>query len=104
MEVRNQKLLSQRGQTVVEYILLLAVSASLIVTFYRSSAFQRFFGSQGQLGKVHKLESEWGYRHALASGRVPETNQPKASASEHPSYYNASKNASRFFGASDAYK
>lgn len=104
MELRNQRLLSQRGQTVVEYILLLAVSASLIVTFYRSSAFQRFFGSEGQFGKVHKLESEWGYRHALATGRVPETNEPKATASQHPSYFNSKVGASRFFGASSQYK
>ena len=99
MEIKNQ-----RGQTVVEYILLLAVAMSLIVTFYRSSTFQRFFGTQGELGKLYKLDAEWGYRHASMTGRTTETNEPKASAEEHDSYYNKIKSQTHFFGPSDAYK
>lgn len=99
MEIKNQQ-----GQTVVEYILLLAVAMSLIVTFYRSATFQRFFGTQGELGKLYKLDAEWGYRHASMTGRATETNEPKSSAEEHASYYNAGKSQTHFFGPSDAYK
>lgn len=99
MDVKNQQ-----GQTVVEYILLLAVAMSLIVTFYRSATFQRMFGTQGELGRLYKLDSEWGYRHASMTGRVTETNEPKSSAEDHASYYNTLKSETHFFGPSDPYK
>lgn len=96
---------NQRGQTVVEYILLLAVAVSLVVTFYRSQTFQSLFGDQGEMGKLFKLEGEWGYRHAFSEGKTPgETNQPYSSANLHPSYYNASAGETRFFGPSDPYQ
>ncbi|NDH07586.1 hypothetical protein EBX93_17005 [bacterium] len=41
---------SQKGQTLVEYILLLVVAASLMMTFYRSKAFRRLFGEKGEIG------------------------------------------------------
>ena len=99
MELKNEK-----GQTVVEYILLLAVSASLIMTFYRSSTFKKLFGEQGVVGQVYKRESEWGYRHAYLSGSKEGANSlPYTSAREHPSYYNSSEGRTRFFGPSDPY-
>jgi hypothetical protein len=99
MDVKNQQ-----GQTVVEYILLLAVAMSLVVTFYRSATFQRFFGTQGEVGQRYKLDGEWGYRHASMSGRVIEPNEPKASAEDHASYFNKAKSATHFFGANDPYQ
>lgn len=98
MVIRNQK-----GQTVVEYILLLAVAMSLVLTFYKSATFQRFFGDQGELGQIYKQETEWGYRHAHINGRYTEKNEPKASAEEHSSYYNSNVSQTRFFGPSDPY-
>ena len=95
---------NERGQTMVEYILLLAVSISLVATFYRSDAFQRLFGTRGQLGESMKNGNEFSYRHAL--GRKPEyVNTPKTSrdASRHPSYYNGKENKTRFFGPKDPY-
>jgi hypothetical protein len=89
---------NQRGQTVVEYILLLAVAMSLIVTFYRSATFQRLFGEQGELGQLYKQEAEWGYRHAHINGRYVESNAPKTSAREHSSYWNNESSETRFFG------
>ncbi len=102
MDVKNQQ-----GQTVVEYILLLAVSMSLVVTFYRSETFQRFFGTQGELGRIYKQDGEWGYRHASMTGKLlapDEPNEPKTSAEDHASYYNKSKSVTHFFGANDPYQ
>jgi hypothetical protein len=99
LELKNEK-----GQTVVEYILLLAVSASLVMTFYRSSTFKKLFGDQGVVGQVYKRESEWGYRHAYLSGSKEGANSlPYTSAREHPSYFNSSEGRTRFFGPSDPY-
>lgn len=100
MEIKNQ-----RGQTVVEYILLLAVSMSLVITFYRSATFKKLFGNDGTVGKLYKWEAEWGYRHAYTFGRKQgELNVPYTSASDHPSYVNKDKSQSRFFGPNDTYK
>lgn len=95
---------SQRGQTVVEYILLLAVSVSLVITFYKSATFKSLFGEQGAVGQVYKAESEWGYRHAFLAGpKTGATSTPYTSANEHPSYYNSSEGKTRFFGPNDPY-
>lgn len=95
---------NQEGQTVVEYILLLAVSASLVVTLYRSEVFRRFFGPQGSLGVKIKSQSEWGYRHAYmnpsSAGSEPDQ---YSEASSHPSYYNQASGEGRFFGPKDPY-
>ena len=103
MGIRKPELLSEKGQTVVEYILLLAVSASLVVTFYHSSVYKRLFGSQGSFGKLYKQESEFGYRHAFLKGHQPETNRPKTSARDHASYFDPIKSETRFFGPNDPY-
>ena len=95
---------NQQGQTVVEYILLLAVSVSLVMTFYRSSTFKKLFGEQGVVGQVYKRETEWGYRHAYLLGSKEGANSlPYTSAREHPSYFNQSEGQTRFFGPSDPY-
>jgi len=96
---------NQQGQSVVEYILLFIVSASLIVTFYRSATFKRLFGDQGQFGQLYKQEAEWGYRHAFLKGRIQgETSDPYPGAESHPSYFNANSGDTRFFGPNDPYK
>ncbi len=95
---------SQRGQTVVEYILLLSVAMSLVVTFYRSATFQKLFGDQGEVGKLYKLEAEWGYRHAHPNRRKMEPNEPKTSALYHASYFNTEEGKTHFFGPNDSYK
>lgn len=87
----------------MEYILLLAVAMSLVITFYRSAAFKRFFGEQGELAQVYKQEAEWGYRHGHLNGRYTESNAPKTSAEQHSSYYNSNVGATRFFAPSDPY-
>ncbi len=94
----------QRGQTVVEYILLLAVSVSLVITFYKSATFKSLFGDQGAIGQTYKMESEWGYRHAFIAGpKSGATSGPYTSAHDHPSYYNPSEGTTRFFGPNDPY-
>ena len=95
------KLHSEEGQTLVEYILLLAVAMSLMMTFYNSQMFRRLFGNQGALGKKIKAESEFSYRHAFMGGTdVPRGTRDGAT---HPSYYDESKGETRFFGPKNTY-
>lgn len=104
MEVTNQ-----RGQTLVEYILLLSVAISLILTFYNSKAFQRLFGSGGAIGLRIKQESEYSYRHAYGldyqSKQIPSDISPfNRSISIHPSYVDIKNSGTRFFGPQEPYQ
>lgn len=96
---------SEQGQTMVEYILLLAVAVSLVMTFYNSEAYRRLFGDNGAIGKKMKAESEFSYRHASMLGTdVPRDNRD---GTIHPSYYDDGSGGSsvgtRFFGPKNPY-
>lgn len=106
MEIRNE-----RGQTVVEYILLLVVAISLVITFYNSEAFKRLFGSQGTIGQRIKKESEFSYRHAYGvdyregGKRIPnDIERNNRDISSHPSYWDPIHSGTRFFGPKDPYE
>jgi hypothetical protein len=106
MEMKK-KLSNQRGQTVVEYILLLVVSVSLFMTFYRSETFKRLFGEQGKIGLKMKTQNEFSYRHAFyGSGpdRATLSDIPRDNKdiSLHPSYAEPGV-GTRFFGPKDQY-
>ncbi len=92
---------NQKGQTLVEYILLLAVAASLAMTFYRSKVFRRLFGENGEIGKKVKMRNEFAYRHAFQvskGGTVSDIPRENKNINEHPSY-----GPGRFFGPKDPY-
>lgn len=95
---------SQLGQTVVEYILLLAVAVSLVLTFYNSEAFRRLFGREGTVGIRIKTESEFGYRHGFVKNGSVDVSRDNKDGSIHPSYYDANSNATRFFGPREGYE
>lgn len=95
---------NQKGQTVVEYILLLSVAVSVVLTFYNSQAFKKLFGDQGTLGKNIKSQSEFAYRHAFTvsgqGGRPPDIARDNREGSQHPSYKG---DPTRFFGPNQPY-
>lgn len=99
MDLKNQ-----RGQTMVEYILLLALAVSLVMTFYNSEAFRRLFGNQGLLGQKVKSQNEFAYRHAFSysgqGGRPADIARNERDGSQHPSYKG---DPTRFFGPDEAY-
>ncbi|MGE3609454.1 MAG: hypothetical protein AB7I27_07695 [Bacteriovoracaceae bacterium] len=101
MEIRNQQ-----GQTVVEYILLLSVVISLVVTFYNSQTFKKLFGTNGAVGLRMKANNEFGYRHAYLSvdGNYIDFPRENRDGSIHPSYYDAEHGETRFFGPKDTYE
>jgi Flp pilus assembly pilin Flp len=92
----------QDGQTVVEYILLLAVAVSLVMTFYNSDTYRKLFGNQGSIGKAMKDETEFSYRHAYGKNGSP-ADLPPYQGNNHPSYFNQESGQTRFFGPKDNY-
>lgn len=96
---------SERGQTVVEYLLLLVVAISLVLTFYNSEAFKRLFGPRGEIGKKIKSQNEFAYRHAYSQGRPDQDiDRLNREGSIHPSYHDLEQGGTRFFGPLDAYE
>jgi|SRR5690554_4380846 len=96
--VRNES-----GQTMVEYILLLAVAVSLVITFYNSEAFRRLFGEQGEVANKIRNDSEFSYRHGYTRGNTGDVPATNRDGSIHPTYYNPVQSGSRFFSAKDSY-
>lgn len=101
--IQFMEIKSERGQTLVEYILLLVVAVSLVLTFYRSEAFKRLFGEQGLIGEKIKSQNEFAYRHAYSRNR-PDTDIPRDNkdGSIHPSYADLNGDT-RFFGPRNPY-
>ena len=100
---------NQQGQTAVEYVLLLAVAISLLLTFYNSEAFKRLFGNQGEVGLRIKRESEYSYRHAYpvdyVSKQIPaDIDRTNKDISVHPSYWDNKNGGTRFFGPKEIYE
>lgn len=89
----------QKGQSMVEYIMLMAVIVVIAVSIFQGRRFQSLFGEQGSFAVFYKRELEYSYRHALrGNGATPETvdyNTP------HDSY--VSGGTTRFFGARESY-
>lgn len=99
---------SQKGQTVVEYILLLVVAVSLVLTFYNSETFKRLFGEQGRIGQQIKSQNEFAYRHAFSSSgeqriRPADVSPDNKDGSQHPSYADVTNGGTRFFGPKESY-
>jgi len=98
------ELKSEKGQTVVEYILLLTVAVSLVLTFYRSATFKRLFGEQGMLGQQVKSQTEFAYRHAYSMNRpATDVSRDNKDGASHPSYADENAGGTRFFGPKRAY-
>lgn len=97
---------SEQGQTLVEYILLLTVALSLVLTFYNSETFKKLFGPQGEIGKKIKTQNEFAYRHAYTRREASFVDVPRDNreGSIHPSYHDASGNETRFFGPKEVYE
>lgn len=103
----RKSLKSERGQTLVEYILLLVVAVSLMLTFYRSEAFRRLFGERGEIGSKIKTQNEFAYRHAFYSSgpgreKVDDIPLDNKDISVHPSYAEPGV-GTRFFGPKESY-
>lgn len=99
---RDDVVLSQRGQSTVEYVLLLAVVVAILAAIVNSAAFRDRFGEGGRFAKAIKGELQWNYRFG-SQGREPGTVRIPYPGGTHPSYYNGTRNTSHFFGPKEPY-
>ena len=95
----KSNILDQQGQTLVEYILLLAVVVSLTTFVFKSDYWQSYFGPDGKFDSVFRARIEYSYRHALGGKNF--YSQPNYGDRNHDSYYG--NGATRFFRPKEAY-
>lgn len=88
---------SQKGQSVVEYVLLLAVISTLTVSVLRSDALRNALGEDSDLMNILTSQMEYSYRHA-SPGEIDNTNY---NAINHDSY--RGPDGSRFFLPEDGF-
>ena len=97
---------NREGQSAVEYILLLAVLASLSFSVLNSAAFKDFMAGNSGLFLTIRKGMEYSYRYGVPV--TQETDLEKArdfdlQTNEHDLYYNSKEGASRFFTGPDPY-
>jgi Flp pilus assembly pilin Flp len=90
---KKRILLNESGQSMVEYILLIAVIVSLVSIFFKSPLFQGYFGNDGKLSQAFKGKLEYTYTHAVDGKEFYRT----------PNYNSHDSYRGRFFSAKELY-
>jgi len=92
---KNINLLNEKGQSTVEYILLLVVIVTFITTVFNSRSFKEFFGDDSAFFNAIAKGMRSNYRY---SSVVPEADDiGLAPVKAHPSFFSSESNTSRFF-------
>lgn len=90
---------NNKGQTLVEYLLLMAVITSVMVAFFKLDIVQNTIGKDGDLMKAFIQQMRYSYRHALPGKSAP--GGLNYNSINHDSYYKSG--SSRFFAPNDTY-
>lgn len=88
----KQLWISQKGQSVVEYILLLAVIMVIVLTVFKAPFFKDFFSQEGKIFARFRLQWEHSYRHCFSGMEEFNPNFQARYSGVHPSM-----NRNRFF-------
>lgn len=92
----GKALLNSKGQSTVEYILLLVVVASLATTVFKSDAFKELFGEDSSFFATVKKRVQFTYRHGIEGEKdTDEFNYDDGR--KHYTYFNEEENQTRFF-------
>ncbi|MBC7428646.1 MAG: hypothetical protein H7336_08555 [Bacteriovorax sp.] len=97
---------NNKGQSVVEYILLLAVISSIGFTFYNNRKFKEFIGGKSGFFSELRKGTEYSYRYGRPFNAEVDYDEAmgfKYSSNKHDTYYNKKSGRSRFFAGIDEY-
>jgi hypothetical protein len=87
--------INQKGQSTVEYVLLLGMVLMIVIGIFKSDAFNRIFGENSAVFEEYRKIMEHNYRHAFYGNlATPRTNGARKSR-PHESYINVDQ--TRFF-------
>lgn len=87
--------LNSKGQSTIEYLLLLVVIASLAATVFNSQAFRNIFGKDSSFFAIMQSRIQFTYRHGLEGEKDDTFNYGDGTA--HSSYFSQEENKTRFF-------
>jgi len=90
--------MNRKGQSLVEYILLLGMLMMIGVSIFKSERFKNIFGEDSLLFEKLRKQFEYEYRHGL-SGREDATDN--SYGGEHESFF--TKGKTRFFSPDEPY-
>jgi hypothetical protein len=87
---------NSRGQSTVEYVLLLAVVLSMFYSVFRSRTFQEFFGEDSSFFNAiaQKMRLDYRYGTNVSAG----DDIGSGISSNHPTFAQPDGSVSRFFG------
>ncbi|MBL6989289.1 MAG: hypothetical protein ISR65_05910 [Bacteriovoracaceae bacterium] len=86
------------GQSLVEYIMLLAMLGVISLAVIKSAPFQKFMGEDGELFAKYRAFMEYSYRHGLGGSGPSNIN---LNTGKHDTFMK--NNQTRFFGNDEAY-
>ena len=97
---------NKKGQSVVEYILLLAVISSIGYSFYNNRAFKEFI--RGDIGLFANLRKRMEYSYRCGREVGPDVDHAEAmgfqyQSNKHDTYFNKKTGTSRFFSGLEPY-
>ncbi|MBC7715276.1 MAG: hypothetical protein H7177_18160 [Rhizobacter sp.] len=98
---------NKKGQSVVEYILLLAVISTIAFSFYNNRRFKEFMGGKTGLFAYLRQGMEYSYHYGreykIDEGTYDESMDFNYSTNKHDTYFDRKTNRSRFFAGINAY-
>lgn len=97
----EMKRIKEKGQSTVEYVLLLAVVMFLIGLVMRSPRFQALIGEDAEFFALLKNRMEFSYRFTHTGSRAGAGREDISDPKNHDSF--ADDGRSRFAGATDPY-
>lgn len=87
----------QRGQAIIEYILLMAIIVSLSTTILNGPEFKKYLGDSVFFKEVKKaMAFSYRYAHGLPGSHEDYAFDPASLSRHHNSYYNKKKADSHF--------
>lgn len=92
---RKFDLLNQAGQSTVEYILLMVVLMTMGLAFFKSNAFENFFGPNSGVFTAIARKMEFSYRYG--HNGIEDTYGENYTSEGHEAYFNNEEGKSRFF-------
>ncbi len=100
-QLQNFRLrINNKGQSAVEYILLLAVISSISYAFFNNQKFKEFFGKNSNYFTGLQQGMAYSYRYGRELKRTDNYEQAMSfnySSPQHDTYYDNKTNKSRFF-------
>jgi hypothetical protein len=91
------------GQSVLEYILLMAVVVSIGMAVFKSKVFTDFMGPNSVYFETLKRNFEFTYRYGSPPTGLEDPAEGNAYSNRHESYYNGITNETRFFTPIETY-